>query len=111
MGLFSWNCKKCSHSIKSPFNVPSGWEYMTEAVVLREGEEPVIGEYDGYGTVGSLDVNSFGDDEPEMWHKVCWEKAGKPNRYTGGSEYSQDQGFFYDDPSDEEIMEAIRATE
>jgi len=111
MGLFSWQCKKCDHSIKSPYNVPDGWEYMTEAVVLQEGEEPVIGEYDGYGTVGSLDVNSFGDDEPEMWHKVCWEKAGKPNRYTGGSEYSQDQGFFYDDPSDEELLEAIRATE
>ena len=111
MGLFSWQCKKCDHSIKSPYNVPTGWEYMTEAVVLQEGEEPVIGEYDGYGTVGSLDVNSFGDDEPEMWHKVCWEKAGKPNRYTGGSEYSQDQGFFYDDPSDEELVEAIRATE
>ena len=111
MGLFSWQCKKCDHSIKSPFGVPSGWDYMNEAVVLQEGEEPVIGEYDGYGTVGSLDVNSFGDDEPEMWHKKCWENAGKPNRYTGGSEYSQDQGFFYDDPTDEEVMEAIQATE
>ena len=111
MGLFSWQCKKCDHSIKSPYNVPTGWEYMTEAVVLREGEDPVIGEYDGYGTVGALDVNSFGDDEPEMWHKLCWENSGKPNRYTGGSEYSQDQGFFYDDPSDEELVEAIRATE
>ena len=111
MGLFSWQCKKCDHSIKAPFNVPTGWEYMTEAVVLQEGEEPVIGEYDGYGTVGSVDVISFGGDEPEMWHKLCWEKAGKPNRYTGGSEYSQDQGFFYDDPSDEELVEAIRATE
>ena len=82
MGLFSWNCKKCSHSIKSPFNVPSGWEYMTEAVVLREGEEPVIGE-----------------------------NSGKPNRYTGGSEYSQDQGFFYDEPTEEEWDEALGASE
>ena len=110
MGLFSWQCKKCDHSIKSPFSIPTGWEYMGQAVVLREGMDPVYGEYDGYGSVGALDVNSFGDNEPEMWHKLCWENAGKP-KYSGGSEYSQDQGYFYDDPSDEELVEAIRATE
>ena len=110
MGLFSWQCKKCDHSIKSPFNIPDGWEYMNEAVVLRKGMEPVIGEYDGYGTVGALGVNSFGDYEPEMWHKKCWENDGKPE-YSGGSEYAQDQGFFYEDPTEEEVNEAIEATE
>ena len=83
---------------------------MNEAVVLREGQEPVIGDYDGYGTVGALSVNSFGDDgEPEMWHKSCWVYDGKPE-YSGGSEYSQDQGFFYDDPSEKELLKAIRAS-
>ena len=110
MGLFSWNCKKCGHSIKSPYSIPTGWEYMNEAVILREGENPIYGEYDGYGSIGAFEVNSFGGDEPEMWHKVCWENAGKPE-YTGDSEYAPDQGFFYDDPSDEELLEAIRATE
>ena len=83
---------------------------MGQAVVLREGRDPVYGEYDGYGSVGALEVNSFGDDEPEMWHKLCWENSGKP-KYSGGSKYSSDQGYFYDDPSDEELVEAIRATE
>jgi hypothetical protein len=110
VGFFSWNCKKCNHSIKSPYDIPTGWEHMGQAVVLQEGQEPVIGEYDGYGTVGPLEVNSFGGDEPEMWHKLCWENAGKPE-YSGGSEYASDQGYFYDDPSDEELVEAIRATE
>ena len=110
MGLFSWQCKKCDHSIKSPYNIPAGWEYMNECVVLQEGEEPVIGEYDGYGRVGALEVNSFGDDEPEMWHKKCWKNAGKPE-YTGGSDYSDDQGFFYNDPTEEEWDEALEASE
>ena len=109
MGLFSWNCKKCDHSIKSPYNLPTGWEYMNEAVVLREGEDPVIGEYDGYGRIGAYEVAGWPDD-PEMWHKKCWENAGKPE-YTGDSDYAEDQGYFYDDPTDEEMMEAIRATE
>ena len=109
MGLFSWQCKKCDHSIKAPYNIPAGWEYMTEAVVLREGKEPVIGEYDGYGRIDAYEIN-WGDDEPEMWHKKCWENAGKP-QYSGESDSAEDQGFFYADPTDEELMEAIRASE
>jgi len=109
MGLFSWNCKKCEHSIKSPFHIPTGWEYMNEAVILREGKDPVYGEYDGYGRIGAYDI-MHDDDEPELWHKKCWENEGKPE-FSGESEYSEDQGYFYDDPTDEEMMEAIRATE
>ena len=120
MGLFSWKCKKCDHSIKAPYNVPTGWEYMNEAVLLRKGQEPVIGHYDGYGRIegfeesaptamSEYEVAAYPQD-PEMWHKVCWENAGKPE-YTGDSEYAEDQGFFYDDPSEEELLEAIRATE
>jgi len=82
---------------------------MTEAVVLREGKEPVIGEYDGYGRIDAYEIN-WGDAEPEMWHKVCWENAGKP-QYSGESDSAEDQGFFYADPTDEELMEAIRASE
>ena len=109
MGLFSWQCKKCDHSIKAPYNIPAGWEYMTEAVVLREGKEPVIGEYDGYGRVNDEEIN-WHLEEPEMWHKKCWENAGKP-QYSGDYDSAEDQGFFYNDPTDEELMEAIRATE
>ena len=111
MGLFSWQCKKCDHSIKSPFNIPDGWEYMNEVVMLSEGNEPIIGKYDGYGRIDDRDVGMEDTlDNPELWHKKCWENAGKPNRYSGGSEYSQDQGFFYDDPSEEELEEAIEAS-
>ena len=110
MGFFSWQCKKCDHSIKSPYDIPTGWEHMGQAVVLQEGQEPVIGEYDGYGTVGHVGTQDITWDDPEMWHKECWKNAGKPE-YTGASERAEDQGFFYDDPSDEELLEAIRATE
>ena len=107
MGFFSWNCKKCDHSIKAPYEVPTGWTYMNEAVVILSSGEIIMGEYDGYGRVGTQDITW---DDPEMWHKECWKNAGKPE-YTGASERAQDQGYFYDDPSDEELLEAIRLTE
>ena len=109
MGLFSWQCKHCDHSIKSPYNVPDGWEYMTEAVLLEPDGTIIMGEYDGYGRIDDREVN-WETSEPEMWHKKCWENAGKP-QYSGGSDSAEDQGFFYNDPTDEELMEAIRATE
>ena len=82
---------------------------MNEAVYLRPEKEPVIGQYDGYGRIDDRVVN-WDNGEPELWHKVCWENAGRPE-YSGSSAHAEDQGFFYDDPSDEEMMEAIRATE
>ena len=55
-------------------------------------------------------LSLFGDDEPEMWHKKCWKNAGKPE-YSGGSDYSSDQGYFYDDPTEDEWEAALEATE
>ena len=109
MGLFSWQCKGCDHSIKSPYQIPEGWEYMNEAVFLQEHEPPIIGEYDGYGRVESYDINMM-TDHPEIWHKKCWENAGEP-KYTGPSDYASDQGFFYDNPSSEEKQEALESSE
>ena len=64
MGFFSWKCKKCSHSIKSPYDIPAGWDYMNECVLLRDGWDPVIGKYDGYGNItgeqGSLNCGTKG---------------------------------------------------
>jgi hypothetical protein len=119
MGFFSWQCKKCDHSIKSPYNLPTGWEYMNEVVYLREGHSPVIGEYDGYGRIEGAELSeptalstyevNWEDNEPELWHKKCWYNEGMP-QYSGESDYAEDQGFFYNDPTDEEMMEAINAT-
>ena len=110
MGFFSWNCKKCSHSIKSPYDIPSGWEYMNEAVYLKPNGSIVIGDYDGYGRVGNEGHEiDWEAGEPELWHKRCWENAGKPG-FSGSSKYSEDQGFFYATPTDEEKKEALQHT-
>ena len=109
MGFFSWKCKGCDHSIKSPYDIPEGWEYMNKAVFLQEHEHPIIGDYDGYGRVGGYSIQMIAD-HPELWHKKCWENAGEPE-YTGGSDSASDQGFFYDNPSSKEMREAIEASE
>jgi len=95
MGFFSWNCKGCNESIKAPFEVPVDIEWQNDAVLLCEDGSLVCGDYDGYGRIGGADIE-FKTSNPELWHKKCWEKAGQPMKYSGPSDYAQDQGFFYD---------------
>jgi len=111
MGFFSWQCKGCDHSIKSPYSLPEGWEYMNEAVLLEPSGSIIMGMYDGYGRIGpgEYEVN-WETGDPEMWHKKCWENAGKP-QYSGASDSAEDQGFFYDDPSSEDMREALDLSE
>jgi hypothetical protein len=105
MGLFSWNCKKCDHSIKvAP--TPDGWQYMNEATYLKPNGSVVIGEYDGYGRIDGCEID-WESGEPEVWHKRCWENAGKPS-YTGPSKHADDQGYFYNSPTEEEMKQAIQ---
>ena len=108
MGFFSWNCRGCEESIKAPYDIPENIKWQNDCVLVREDKGPLNGQYDGYGRIDGRDAGMV-DDDPELWHKKCWENAGKPE-YTGDSDYSSDQGFFYDDPTDEEMMEAINAT-
>tara|TARA_R110000803_G_scaffold75751_2_gene140124 strand:- start:171 stop:416 length:246 start_codon:yes stop_codon:yes gene_type:complete len=74
---------------------------MNEAVVLRPNGNPIMGKYDGYGRVNGIEITDCidllggGMDLPEIWHKRCWEMAGKP-AYSGPSEFAEDQGFFYE---------------
>lgn len=64
---------------------------MGHAVVLTPGGSRVIGQYDGYGNVGSYDlVDQI--DEFAMYHKACWELAGKPE-FIVPSRGANDQGF------------------
>jgi hypothetical protein len=114
MGFFSWNCKACGHSVISRYASNEVNEWMTEAVILTSDGELCRGEYDGYGCAGSWDYNDFGG-EPEMYHKACWEAVGKPTEFTGASESSRDQGYFFNDnahnfyaPRNEQDLHNIR---
>lgn len=98
MGFFSWKCKGCSESIKAPYGLPKVWDFMNEAVLLESKGSVIHGSYDGYGNVGNYEI-SYDPLDPELWHKKCWDKAGKP-AYTGPSENAEDQGFFYDNPGE-----------
>ena len=80
-------------SMKAPYDLPTRYDWQNKVVVITEQEEILSGDYDGYGRVGYEEINS---DAPECWHKECYEVHGEPKRYTGPSEYSYDQGYFYD---------------
>ena len=64
---------------------------MGKAVVLTQGGSRVIGEYDGYGRIGGMDLSEQ-IDEFAMYHKACWELSDKPE-FTKPSAHARDQGF------------------
>jgi len=101
MGFFSWDCKCCGHPALSPMAVNDINKWMNEVVVLSPEGSRLIGSYDGYGRVDEAELFDFFDDfnveAPELWHKACWIKAGKPE-YSGPSVRSEDQGWFFNDP-------------
>lgn len=96
MGFFSWKCKTCGHPALSHGATDVGInDWMTDVVVLSKDGSRNLGSYDGYGRAGCWDYgNSNG--EPCLYHRACWEVAGKPE-YTSPSKHSNDQGWFFAD--------------
>lgn len=97
MGFFSWNCKCCGKSIRSPYSVDDDTAWMNDAVsVLRNGSV-VIGRYDGYGRLdnpeGTFELDSM---EACLYHEKCWKESGKPDEYSP-SDHARDQGYFIED--------------
>lgn len=95
MGFFSWKCRACGHSILASCAVDreiNGW--MNKAVAINYDGDMVIGSYDGYGEVDGTDV-----DGRAMWHKSCWEVAGRPG-FDRPSAAAEDQGYFFDTEHD-----------
>jgi hypothetical protein len=102
MGFFSWNCKSCGHPALVSNATDKGInDWMTDVVVLSKDGSRNFGQYDGYGRAGHWDYNGDdGDDcgggEPCLYHRACWEVAGKP-AYSSPSTNADDQGWFFDD--------------
>jgi hypothetical protein len=117
MGFFSYECRGCGQSIKSPYNVPRDLRYQNQTVRLLPDESRVGGKYDGYGrihtkegeivdTIDDPQRGSTEEDPPkgrridhlkvgEWWHARCFSEAGEPE-YSGPSPSAYDQGFFYE---------------
>ena len=92
MGFFSWNCKACGHPMLSSYVTDEHNEWMSDVVVLAEDGSVLKGEYDGYGRVGE---HEYDYDEPEAYHKACWELEGKPTEFKEASVSARDQGYFF----------------
>ena len=93
MGFFSWDCPCCQNSVRArPATTPeSAW--MSDAVAVFEGGTVLTGQYDGYGRVGNGHYElDFGQDFA-LYHRACWELAGKP-AFTSPSMNAHDQGYF-----------------
>jgi hypothetical protein len=99
MGFFSWNCKCCGHPMMGPYALAPRW--MNECVVKPMRGKLRRGSYDGCGRLDGVELPTdqinweTGTGNPDCYHEACWKKAGRPAKYTGGSEQSDDQGYFF----------------
>jgi len=105
MGFFSWKCKVCGHSMRAEY--VTDHPELSQVVVIESDGSILRGEYDGYGRVitrcgAEQEFDSCG--EPECYHLECWKKAGEPTKYTKGSDYAEDQGYFFG-PGDPDYVE------
>lgn len=91
MGLFSWTCPGCDHSIRHPASTNRTSAWMADAVVVFPNGDKISGTYDGYGRIGSTELE-YGQDFA-MHHRACWEISGRP-AYKKPSETAHDQGHF-----------------
>lgn len=101
MGFYSADCKGCGHSVRHDGSVNSTSRWMTQAVVVSSDGDVGTGEYDGYGSVMPHNKNAdcYALQGKEVWHRACWEIAGKPE-FTGASRSAYDQGHFVGDNND-----------
>ncbi len=113
MGFFSWECPVCNKSIKNKYS-----SMPNDECVIVLPSELLEGVIDGYGSIGGFNfmdrdiiptlftekikVSSDGTEyreyinEIKMYHKGCYEKAGKPDyEHAKFSHPSDDQGFFF----------------
>lgn len=95
MGFFSWQCTVCDVSLRSIYATTD--KDQIESVALMPNGSLIMGDYDGYGRIGGVDILNHASGKPECYHKKCWVKAGKPETWTEPSEHAQDQGYFYDE--------------
>ena len=115
MGFFSWNCTCCDNSIRSRYAVTPTSDWMKQAVVVFESGDRMSGEYDGYGQlVRMLDTQEL-NGKFAMYHRACWELAGKPV-FSAASVDASDQGYFVGDyhppcPERIESLEQMRRHE
>jgi hypothetical protein len=96
MGFFSWNCKGCGSSIRSPYSIDKDTAWMNRAVAVFADGSLVRGSYDGYGRLsmgggGECDL----EDGFTFWHARCFDESDNPE-YSGPSAPARDQGFFVD---------------
>lgn len=95
MGFFSQDCERCGRPLLSIWAIEepevAGW--MAEAVALTPSGSIHVGEYDGHG---GIDGAAYAVGDSTVWHRACWELAGKPTEFTGASRASSDQGWFFD---------------
>lgn len=104
MGVFSWTCPHCDHSILAHADEGIN-EWMREAIVLEPCGDRMSGTYDGYGRLDGDEIDDAMDAGGVLVHLACWEAAGSPDFgfYADKgleSKSAPDQGYFFDTEHD-----------
>jgi len=97
MGFWSKLCVSpgCGHPLLCVDATDEVNQWMSQAVAIDRDGSMNVGEYDGYGRVGGAE-DALASDDVTVWHRSCWELAGRPIEFTVAAEYAPDQGWFFD---------------
>ena len=100
MGFFSEDCRRCGHPALSALFTNGVNAWMNEVVAIWPNDDLTVGIYDGYGRVNDIEYVIGAEVEygqgNTIYHRACWEMAGKPMRYGGSCRRSADQGWLFD---------------
>ena len=90
MGFFSWNCKGCGHPLLSGYVTNQTNSWMGDGVAITAKGKIIRGNYDGYGRLDDCEfhkdvkwLTNGSVNEPDVYHKTCWDLMGNPAKYGG----------------------------
>lgn len=112
MGFYSKACRHCGCDILNEYSVTKRTGWMCKVTVITD-DARISGTYDGYGRVDGVDISDmiFNDRPADVYHQSCWEDAGRPEEWQGGSDQARYQGYFIPDwyASLDTVSKAIEA--
>ena len=105
MGVFSYLCAGCLHPLLPDHQLHIN-RWMNEAVAVLEDGKLRLGNYDGYGRIGGVDLPKYIEYNAArravtyeqaftVWHRACWTLLGAPMTCGEQALNAEDQGYFY----------------
>lgn len=90
MNTYIWNCVVCNHQIFPDEFIEGEIEnWMKKGAAILPDNKVIIGEFNILGRLDNETIYEEKSGKPEMYHQICYRRAGSPISYTQASEFSK----------------------